>query len=476
MPAKKIAIMALLVSIYILGAGFLVVGHRGDPLNAPEETFQSDDSAFKHGANYVELDLHVSKDNVLVISHDRDLYRVTNTHAIVSQNNFADLQKLHQANGEPIHSLAELFAHYQNDPNAKFLLETKKTAKGNPKNMEALMVALIKQYHMENRVMVHSFSYESLEEMKKLMPSIPRIFIAGSLGRLNFERFTVTTGVNISSEITTPQLVKQLHYIGQKVFVWDEMTEKQQQWNSVVNLPIDGVVTNYPEVGHEYQVLKGSANVRTTDEDVGIVSAKPLTTYENPYLRVQNQTQAQPGTSYHASQYVSMEGRAYYQIGMNTYVDADYVNPETLCPTLAPFVNASVQLRPTVTTTAAYGSPTHPQTVTGVIQPQKRYRITAIKVVNSSTWVQTKAGWVNTAKLLLHLPAAAPTQTPGALAAYYQEPAKSRIALLDLNALVPGSQLIKPARPTARTKKTRLAAWNPQFLTYLAARQTAKKE
>ncbi|MEE6714992.1 glycerophosphodiester phosphodiesterase [Schleiferilactobacillus harbinensis] len=471
---KKMSIAALLLGIYLISAGFLVVGHRGDPLNAPEETFQSFDSAFNHGANYVELDVHVSQDNVLVVSHDRDLYRVTNTHAIVSQQPFAALQKLHQANGEPIHSLGEVFAHYQNNPNAKFLVETKKTAKGNPKNMEALLVALIKQYHMENRVMVHSFSFESLEEMKKLMPSIPRIFIAGSLGRLNFERFTVTTGVNISSEITTPDLVKQLHYIGQKVFVWDEMTEKQQQWNSVVNLPIDGVVTNYPEVGHEYQVLKGKSSVRNTDQDVAVVSDKPLTTYENPYLRVQNQTLAKPGVAYHASQYVAMEGRAYYQIGANTFVDADYVNPETLCPTLVPYVGARVQLRATVAASSAYTSPTHPQAVTGTLQPHKQYRIQAIKVVNSSTWVKTAAGWVNTAKLLLHLPAAAPTQLAGPLDTFFQEPAKDRIALLDLNALVPGSQMIKPAKPASSA--SRLAAWNPQYLTYLAARNTAKKE
>ncbi|GAF42046.1 glycerophosphoryl diester phosphodiesterase [Agrilactobacillus composti DSM 18527 = JCM 14202] len=115
-----------MLGIFYFTTGFVVVGHRGDPINAPEETFQSDDIAFSQGANYVELDLHRSADGVLVISHDRDLQRITGQSVIVSSQPFAQLQTLHQANGEPMHSLDELFAHYQNNPNARFLLETKK--------------------------------------------------------------------------------------------------------------------------------------------------------------------------------------------------------------------------------------------------------------------------------------------------------------------------------------------------------------
>ncbi|MEJ1323621.1 glycerophosphodiester phosphodiesterase family protein [Latilactobacillus sakei] len=118
---------------FLLLSGFTVVGHRGDPINAPEETFQSIDMAFSQGANYVELDLHESQDGILVISHDRNLKRVTGVDTIVSQNTFAKLSTLKMSNGEPVHSVEQLFQHYQNNPNAKFLIETKKTKKGNPR-------------------------------------------------------------------------------------------------------------------------------------------------------------------------------------------------------------------------------------------------------------------------------------------------------------------------------------------------------
>lgn len=186
MKTSRLYFLALFF-IFIFESGFLVVGHRGNPSKYPEETIQSDNSAFSDGADYVELDLHVSKDNVLVVSHDRDLSRVVGSSVIVSQNNFSYLNTLKQANGESIISLDQLFAYYQNKPKTKFLLETKKTKHNNPKNMESLLATSIKKYHMQDRVMIHSFSAPSLKKMSQLLPDVPRIFIVGSLKELTLK-------------------------------------------------------------------------------------------------------------------------------------------------------------------------------------------------------------------------------------------------------------------------------------------------
>ena len=78
MKTSRLSFLALFFSlIFIFESGFLVIGHRGNPSKYPEETIQSDDSAFDDGADYVELDLHVSKDNTLVVSHDRDLNQLS---------------------------------------------------------------------------------------------------------------------------------------------------------------------------------------------------------------------------------------------------------------------------------------------------------------------------------------------------------------------------------------------------------------
>src|SRR5919199_3213688 len=51
------------------------IGHRGASGLAPEHTFASYDLALKLGADYIEQDLQMTKDGVLVVMHDKTLNR-----------------------------------------------------------------------------------------------------------------------------------------------------------------------------------------------------------------------------------------------------------------------------------------------------------------------------------------------------------------------------------------------------------------
>ena len=55
-----------------------VVGHRGIPDQAPENTIESSQLAVEKGADIVELDIYVTKDKELVVIHDGTLDRTTN--------------------------------------------------------------------------------------------------------------------------------------------------------------------------------------------------------------------------------------------------------------------------------------------------------------------------------------------------------------------------------------------------------------
>jgi hypothetical protein len=121
---SKTLLITLWLSLWACCSGFVVVGHRGDPLTYPEETFQSDSAAFAAGADYVELDVQVAKDGTLVIQHDPTLLRTTGSDVTIASSNYSQIQQYHTKNGEPIHSLQALFTHYQQS-NAKFLIETK---------------------------------------------------------------------------------------------------------------------------------------------------------------------------------------------------------------------------------------------------------------------------------------------------------------------------------------------------------------
>ena len=401
---KRLTLIVFLVPLFLLLSGFTLVGHRGDPLNYPEETFQSFDSAFNNGADCVELDVHESADGVIVIQHDTTIQRTTGANLAIAKTNFAQLQQYHTKNGEPIHSLEELFAHEQQTKH-KFLIETK-IVKGEPHpHLEDKVAALIKQYHMENRVMFHSFSAASLKRLQAALPNIPRILIVGSLKRINFDVLTYVDGINLSSDLVTPQLVTQLHDLGKKVYVWDEMNEDRAKWTWLVNLNIDGVVTNYTSLGHEFQTLKAAA-VTTSINDLGANSSlAALPVYENPYQPLLRSERLAPQTPIMISSMVSLAGSTYYQIGDNAFVPAETINlaPEAGWASL--FLHQRIVITSRHFKVPVHADPLHQQAITGHVGNHKCYRVLAARYQSGQLYLKTKIGWLN-AKDLQVLPTA----------------------------------------------------------------------
>ncbi|RXT56805.1 glycerophosphodiester phosphodiesterase [Lacticaseibacillus chiayiensis] len=401
---KRLTVAVLLLPLFLLLSGFTLIGHRGDPLNYPEETFQSFDSAFNKGADYVELDVHESADGVVVIQHDSTIQRMTGANLTIAKSTFAQLQQYHTKNGEPVHSLEELFAHEQ-QTNHKFLIETK-IVKGEPHpHLEDKITALVKQYHMEKRVMFHSFSAASLKRLQADLPSVPRILIVGSLRRINFDVLTYVDGINLSSDLVTPQLVTQLHDLGKKVYVWDEMNEDRDKWTWLVNLNIDGVVTNYTSLGHEFQALK-AASVTTSINDLGAnssVSALPV--YENPYQPLQRPEQLAPQTPIMISSMVTVSGSTYYQIGNNAFVPAETVNLAPQAGWAGLFLHQKILVTSRSFRVPVYADPLHQQDVIGHIANSKQARILAARYQNSQLYLKIKGGWIK-AKNVQLLPTA----------------------------------------------------------------------
>ncbi|AKP66902.1 glycerophosphodiester phosphodiesterase [Companilactobacillus ginsenosidimutans] len=423
--------IALAFIIFIFSSGFSVIGHRGDPVKAPEETFQSFDTAFNEGADYVELDLHVSKDNVLVISHDRNLERITGVPAIVSQQNFSYLSSLHQKNGEPVHSLDELFAHYKDNPNAKFLLETKKTKKGSPKNMEELMQASIEKYHMQDRIMFHSFSAESLKKLSELMPSVPRIFIAGTIKRVNFDVLSYVTGVNLSSNIVTPDIINDMHYMHKSIYVWDEMNESPSKWNTLVNMPIDGVVTNFPATGNEYRNLKNESKETNYDQNTYYFGLKELPIYENPYKLIKTKKHVNPLDGYHVTNIINFQGKRYVQLGENAFANADGFNSDAELAQLRPYFGASVIYRGQQPDNFIYRDPQDSDSIIGRMPTNKSEKIENIQKFGSETWLKVNEGWINAKYVLIQLNPD-PTFGNNSKKSYLDLPSNQRFQNVDL--------------------------------------------
>ncbi|GKQ42085.1 glycerophosphoryl diester phosphodiesterase [Companilactobacillus sp. RD055328] len=423
---KKILFMTFISFIFLTSSGFTVIGHRGDPIKAPEETFQSFDVAFAEGAEYVELDVHLSKDNVLVVSHDSDLSRVTGQSLVISENDFSALSSLKVANGENIHSLDQVFEHYQNNPQTKFLIETKRDKNDKSKTMEEQLAKVISKYHMEDRVIFHSFSTRSISNLKELFPDIPRIFISGSLKRINFSVLENSTAVNVSSKIITPQLVSQLHDLGQKVYVWDEMNEDPKKWNWLINIPIDGVVTNYPETAVKYNDLKSEASSKSVNKTMTYLNNEPTPIYENPYTKNKIKGYVYNLQEYNVNKTIKIDNETYYQIGTNKFANSDSFSDSKVADRLTPYLHSSIRSIQN-TKNILYTSPKLDSITKKTISNEFSYDVEGIKKDGSKNWIKINQGWLLADNLLFSL------HGKDELQKYFNLPINYRLTNIDLS-------------------------------------------
>ncbi|CAM3189466.1 Glycerophosphoryl diester phosphodiesterase family protein [Lactobacillus bombicola] len=390
--------------VFLITSGFTVVGHRGDPSKYPEETIQSDDSAFNSGADYVELDLHLSSDGELVISHDDDLYRVTHTHAIVSQNNWQTLSQLTYDNGEHVLSLTQLFEHYRKQPQAKFILETKIDHSIDPSyELENKIAATIKKYHMENRVMIHSFSVASLFRLRKLLPDAYLILIVGSLKRINFSNLPQVNAVNISSDLILnhPFLIHWLHRLNKQVFVWAEMDESPSLWHWLINKNIDGVVTNFPSTGFKYKLAKEGTKKYEINRQGIYFGKNKTTTMMNPYVRIKQKKFIYPGQSLNIMYGVRAHNQLYYQIANQTFVSAEFVNLDLKPQEVMPYQDKQLLAKPQTPVTI-YRYPENQAKTKKILPANQLFKIKNFNGSPNSMWLKTTLGWVKARDILFY--------------------------------------------------------------------------
>jgi glycerophosphoryl diester phosphodiesterase len=172
----------------------IVIGHRGASGYAPEHTFASWDRALALGADYLEQDLQMTRDGVLVVMHDETLDRtVAGLSGRVIDRTLAEIRgrdagswfnALHPERARPeyasesVPTLDEVFARYV-PLGASFYIETKKPHEA--PGMEEALLALLDTHDLrasasgEWRVLIQSFSEQSLRKIHALDPSLPLI-------------------------------------------------------------------------------------------------------------------------------------------------------------------------------------------------------------------------------------------------------------------------------------------------------------
>ena len=165
----------------------LIIAHRGESFDAPENTLASVNLAWERGADAVEIDVHMSKDNEIMVIHDSDTKRVSGIYKKIKKSNSAELKELdvgswknEKFKDERIPLLKEVL--FTIPTGKKIIIEIKSARKILP----FLKAELEKSGLLPDQIEIISFSYKTVKEAKKLMPEHKILYLAD----LDYTRYT----------------------------------------------------------------------------------------------------------------------------------------------------------------------------------------------------------------------------------------------------------------------------------------------
>lgn len=162
--AGRVAPMGLEIAKYF-DTFPLVIGHRGAPKIATENSAGALRGAIDCGVDMIEVDLRTTGDGVIVLFHDKDTGRLAGVRKVVGESTLAELKRLSLKGGESIIRLEEAL---QIVGGAMPLnLELKSPGSGKK------LAAFLRENPYEGVLIVSSFMPGELDELREKMPHIP---------------------------------------------------------------------------------------------------------------------------------------------------------------------------------------------------------------------------------------------------------------------------------------------------------------
>lgn len=149
-----------------------VVGHRGSPTKALENTFESFDRAEADGADAFELDVRLTLDGEVVVHHDADIV-LSSRRVPLASVTIPELEATPLVRGEfhgSVPTLRDVFLRY--GPAGRYLVELKAGPAPRPGLLEFRVAALLAQLALLEKALVLSFSPDALRRIREIEPRI----------------------------------------------------------------------------------------------------------------------------------------------------------------------------------------------------------------------------------------------------------------------------------------------------------------
>jgi len=229
-----------------------VIAHRGFSDIAPENTLVAFQKAIEIKADYFELDVHQTKDSVLVVIHDKTVNRTSSNHKTgkVSELDYSEILGVRVG-------YSKKFNHQFPDEKIPTLKEALQLAKGKIKVCVELKAdgivnevdKLIRELDMVEEVIIFAFNDKSLLKIKKLNPKFKTLLLRNyaNLKTLDLVKNINANAIGVGYDTKiTKEFILYAHKNNIEVFKWT--VNKEQQMKELIALNIDGIITNKPDL------------------------------------------------------------------------------------------------------------------------------------------------------------------------------------------------------------------------------------
>jgi glycerophosphoryl diester phosphodiesterase len=244
------------------------VSHRGASGHAPEHTFAAYDLAQIMRADYIELDLQMTKDGELIAMHDETVDRTTRGNGLIKDLTLKQIKKLDAGAwfnetypekakpeylGLQVPTLKEILEQHGKD--ARFYIETK-SPEVYP-GMEEKLLELLSQYHLigddqqPGNILIQSFSAESLKKIHELNDRIPLIqllsyYAPAVITDQEIEKIkSYAVGIGMHYTAISPGYVKKVTDAG--LLVYPYTVNEKEDMEMLLEWGVTGMFTNYPD-------------------------------------------------------------------------------------------------------------------------------------------------------------------------------------------------------------------------------------
>ena len=218
----------------------ILTGHRGAAKLEPENTLLSIQKAIDLGVNQIEIDVHLTRDQHLVVIHDTTVDRTTDGQGAIADFTLAEIKQLDAGKGERIPTLQEVMDLVRGTVILQIELKGPDTTEP--------VIQSVEQNSMGNEVLLTSFVHDRLRKARQLNPDL-------RLGALwaNPPPDVCEQAIDMGAEAIhiqhlniDPQLVEKAHAHGLKIRAWNPDTTEEIQ--RAIDLGVDAIGSNRPDL------------------------------------------------------------------------------------------------------------------------------------------------------------------------------------------------------------------------------------